>query len=126
MGTFDNVEVYVRYSEYAYDGQYIKFVTINEQEALTKHVENNDSDDRLGVYVNSERIATYVWRNGKWIGDIFNGTDELEYGTIIVPETRYYDAEPFNNTYNFIIGARGSGKAYAQKQKALREAKSKE
>lgn len=69
---FNNIEVYVRYVEYPYEGQHIRFATFDEALAF-KPFEKMSVDECLDVYVGGELKETYYWDNGKWKTINING-----------------------------------------------------
>jgi hypothetical protein len=78
---FENIEVYVRYADYPYEGESIRFVTIDEVQAATKDIEDASECDCLDVYVNGEIVEAYYWSNGKWLTNKYSKEPSKEFKT---------------------------------------------
>jgi len=93
MSIFDNVEVYVRITDHGYEGESLRFATVNEEQALTYFSDGKSGEEyapkyngeELRVFVGGKHIKTWHLRDGKWMSEEFK--QGVEYGTVVVEES---------------------------------------
>ena len=85
--TFDSVEVYVRVADYGYEGESVRFATVNEEQALTFFSRDNEiyapdgTGEDLRVYVGGKLKETWYRENSKWVTPQYS-KNQREYGVI--------------------------------------------
>ena len=93
MPKFENVEVYVRVCDFGYEGESVRFATIDEDQAVNYFSPYNMSSDdegiyapdthfgeELRVYLNGVLVETWSRRDDKWVKGY--GENQVERGVI--------------------------------------------
>lgn len=96
MKTFNHVEIFVRLSKDGYEGQTLRFVTLNEDSAINRFTTDDNSEvyapdysgEVLQIWVDGEYIETYTrTTDKKWVKNYYSNNPE-EYGTVKIAENR--------------------------------------
>lgn len=93
MPAFENVEVYVRVADYGFEGESVRFATIDENQAINTFSEDSDEvdyapdgiDEELRVYVNGKLTDTWYREQGRWVTPHYS-KEQREYGVVKLRE----------------------------------------